>query len=140
MGALGRRPWLVALSLFLAAFFIFGGGYDTAGIFFIPIIHTFGWSRTRSSVLQTGVALAAAVTVPLVGWLMDRLEARVVMSTGAVLAGLGFLVCSQAHSYPAMMLGGALLGVGLAAATLLPCSIVVANWFEARRGLAMGFV
>jgi MFS family permease len=31
-----------------------------------------------------------------------------------------------------------LLGVGIGAATLLPCSLVIGNWFGARRGLAMG--
>jgi len=31
-----------------------------------------------------------------------------------------------------------LVGLGLGAATLLPVSLVVANWFGARRGLALG--
>jgi MFS family permease len=31
-----------------------------------------------------------------------------------------------------------LLGIGISTATVLPAALVIANWFEARRGLAMG--
>jgi MFS transporter, OFA family, oxalate/formate antiporter len=31
-----------------------------------------------------------------------------------------------------------LIGLGIGAATLLPCSLVIANWFGAQRGIAMG--
>jgi hypothetical protein len=31
-----------------------------------------------------------------------------------------------------------LLGIGITAATVIPASFVIANWFNARRGLAMG--
>jgi MFS family permease len=33
-----------------------------------------------------------------------------------------------------------LIGLGIGAATLLPCSMVIANWFGVRRGVAMGLV
>jgi MFS family permease len=37
-----------------------------------------------------------------------------------------------------MMAAYLLLGIGITAATVLPASLVLANWFDARRGLAMG--
>ncbi|HZY60135.1 MAG TPA: MFS transporter [Candidatus Binataceae bacterium] len=133
-----RRAWLVVVSLFFTLFFIFGSGYNTAGVFFTPVIRTFGWSRARMSTLQTALALAAGVSIPLIGWLLDRIEARITMAAGAAMAGCGFITASLAHSYPVMIAAYLLIGLGIGAATLLPCSMVVANWFGARRGLAMG--
>jgi len=133
-----RRAWLVVGSLFVTLFLVFGSGYNTAGVFFTPLLDQFGWSRARLSLLQTTLALAAGLAVPPVGWLLDRVEARLVIVTGAVLAGVGFLLASRAGGFGAMLVAHGLIGVGLGAATLLPASLVVANWFGANRGLALG--
>src|SRR5260370_22423309 len=60
------------------------------------------------------------------------------MSAGAAMAGFGFIIASLAHSYPVMIAAYLLIGLGIGAATLLPCSMVIANWFGARRGVATG--
>ncbi len=135
-----RRAWLVVTALFFTLFFLFGSGYNTAGVFFTPVIRTFGWSRARVSTLQTALAIAAGVSVPFIGCILYRIEARMVMAAGAVIAGAGFVVASVAHSYAAMIAAYLLIGLGIGAATLLPCSMVIANWFGARRGVAMGLV
>jgi MFS family permease len=132
------RAWLVAAALFFTLFFIFGSGYNTASVFFTPLIHSFGWTRARLSTLQTALALAAGVSAPFIGWILDRVEARIVIAAGALTAGAGFVVASLAHSYGAMVAAYLLIGLGVGAATLLPCSMVIANWFGARRGLVMG--
>lgn len=131
---------LVIASLFVTLFFVFGSGYNTAGVFFAPMLQHFGWTRTRLSSLQTALALATGVTVPAVGWLLDTLEARFVIFGGTALAGSAFIIISRAHSYGVMLAAYALLGLGISAATLLPCSLVVANWFKERRGTALGIV
>src|SRR5712692_897861 len=133
-----RRGWLVVGSLFVTLFLVFGSGYNTAGVFFTPLLDQFGWSRARLSLLQTTLALAARLALPPAGWLLDRVEARLVIVTGAVLAGVGFLLASRAGGFGAMLVAHGLIGVGLGAATLLPASLVVANWFGANRGLALG--
>jgi len=133
-----RQGWLVVASLFVTLFLIFGSGYNTAGVFFTPLLKQFGWSRARLSLLTTTLALSAGLSIPLIGWLLDRVEARVVMTAGALLAGISFLMASQINSFAPLLAAYVVLGVGIAAATLLPCSMVVANWFGARRGTALG--
>jgi MFS family permease len=133
-----RRSLMVVAALFFTLFFIWGSGYNTAGVFFTPLIRSFGWSRARLSTLQTALALAAGVSVPFIGWILDRVEARFVIAAGALTAGAGFVAASMAYSYGAMIAAYLLIGLGIGGATLLPCSMVIANWFGARRGLAMG--
>src|SRR5882672_4533755 len=133
-----RQGWFVVASLFVTLFLIFGSGYNTTGVFFTPLLKYFGWTRARLSVLSTALALSAGLSVPLIGWLLDRIEARIVMAAGAVAAGSGFLLASTANAFGPMVFAYILLGLGIAAATLLPCAIVVANWFGARRGAALG--
>jgi len=133
-----RQGWLIVASLFVTNLIVFGGGYNTAGVFFPPLLKEFGWSRTQVSILPSVLAAAAGFAVPLVGWLLDWVEARIVMAAGAAAAGIAFLAASRVGAFPPMVAAYALLGLGVTASTLLPASMVIANWFGARRGLAMG--
>ncbi len=133
-----RQGWIIVASLFVTLFLLFGSGYNTGGLFFPQLVRSFGWTHTRTSWLTSGLAVSAGFTAPLFGWLLDRVEARVVMVAGALVCGFSFLLASQAHSFTPMMAAYLVLGIGISAATLLPCSLVIANWFGARRGLAMG--
>ncbi len=134
----GYRDWLIVASLFLTLFIVFGSGYDTAGVFFAPMLGELGWSRTRLSSLQTVLALTAGMAAPAVGWLLDRFEARAIMAAGVAFAGVGLMLASRAHSFALMVAAFIVLGAGICAATLLPCAFVIANWFGERRGTALG--
>ena len=134
-----RRGWLIVASLFIVLLLVFGGGYNTVAVFVPALLRAFpGWSRAEVALLPSVLALSAGLSVLPIGWLLDRVEARVVMAFGAVASGSAFLIASQANSLLPMMAAYLLLGVGISAATVLPASLVLANWFEARRGLAMG--
>src|SRR2546425_11860350 len=86
-----RRAWLVVGSLFTTLFLVFGSGYNTAGVFFTPLLDHFGWTRAQLSLLQTTLALSAGLVVPLVGGLLGRLGAPVLILAGAAPPGGGFL-------------------------------------------------
>ena len=132
-----RQGWAIVGGFFLAEFFILGSGYDTAGVFFTPLLKHFGWSRTQLSILTSAISLAAAVMGPGTGWLLDRVESKWVVTIGATLCGLAFLMASTAHSFAWMVAAYALLGIGAAASVMTPCYYVISNWFDERRGLAM---
>lgn len=132
-----RRGWAIVAGFFLAEFFILGSGYDTAGVFFTPLLKDFGWSRTQLSMLTSAISLTAAVMGPGIGWLIDSIESKWVVTIGAGLCGLAFVIASTAHSFAWMVSAYALLGVGAAASAMTPCYYVISNWFDERRGLAM---
>src|SRR3984893_441356 len=134
-----RQGWVLVGGLFVALLLIFGSGYNTAPIFLPALIKFFGWKRAEVSLLPSALAASAGVSVIVVGWLLDRFEARVVMIAGALMSGTAFIIASRVNSIGPMIGAYALLGVGITAGTVLPASFVIANWFGARRGLAMGF-
>src|SRR6266852_4682531 len=86
-----RRAWTIAISLFISLFFLWGGGYNTAPIFLAALLKAFGWSHGRVSWITGGLSLAIGVSAPIAGWLLDRVEARFVMGSGALVAVAGLL-------------------------------------------------
>ncbi|HUY27234.1 MAG TPA: MFS transporter [Candidatus Binataceae bacterium] len=133
-----RQGWMIVASLFVTLFLVFGSGYNTGTLFFPQLVKHFGWTHARTAWLTSALALSAGFCAPLVGWLLDRIEARIVMAVGAALAGGAFLLASVSHSFGPMLIAYLVLGLGIGAATLLPCAMVIANWFGERRGVAMG--
>ena len=130
--------WSVVASLAIIMFLSAGLGFYSLGVFVVPFEEEFGWSRGQVSL---GIALATTMSGlmgPLVGLAVERLGARTVLAAGATGMGICFaslgLTSSLLYLY-AMFVTMAVWRAGL---MLVPVSQVVANWFERRRGLAMG--
>ena len=133
-----RAGWKIVASLFLVLFVVWGGGVNTGAVFFPALLKYFGWSRAHLSTLGSAGALAAGVVGPLVGGLVDRFEARRVMMAGAGITALAFIFASRVNSYFPLLIANVVIAIGVTGATIIPCSLIVSNWFGARRGLALG--
>jgi MFS family permease len=131
------RRWIVVGVLFVTLFLIWGP-VNASGVFFLPVIKHFGWSRTLLSSMVATAPLAAGLSGPGAGWLIDRIGARKVMIPGAALVALGYFGLSRANSPPAFLLCFMIIGVGITASTIIPTVLVITRNFAARRGLALG--
>src|SRR5271156_2056473 len=131
------RGWAIVGAFFLAAAFIQGSGFDTTGVFIAPLVKEFGWSRAQVSTLPSMIAIFIGVSAPLIGWLLDRFEAKWIAALGSLLAAAAFVIAGTANSYTTMLIAYCTLGVGMASGAVLPCYFVVSNWFSDRRGLAL---
>jgi len=139
MTARERQGWVIVGTLFLVLVFVFGGGYNTMPVFLPGLLKAFpNWTHKQVSILPSVLAASAGLSVLPVGWLLDRIEARIVMVIGGLAAGTAFLLASQANGLGTLIGAYLLVGVGISAGTILPAAYVVANWFTVRRGLAMG--
>src|SRR5713226_4255800 len=94
-----KHGWLIVASLFVTMLLIVGSGYDATPVFVPALLKSFGWSRTKVSLLPSVAALAWGGFVFPVGWLLDRIEARLIMVTGALAAGAYFLLAGRAQSF-----------------------------------------
>jgi predicted MFS family arabinose efflux permease len=133
-----RKRWLLVGVLFLTTFFVIGCASAITGVFLTPLVAQFGWSRTRVASLTTLISLTAALAGPFVGRLLDSVAARKVMSAGIVLTAGALVMAGRAESFRTMAAAHILIGLGTSAATALPASLVISNWFGASRGVALG--
>lgn len=138
MSGIEQRRWVIVGGLFVIIVIMFGG-FLNFGVFFEPLRTSFSWSHTQTSSLLTALLLTLMIASPIVGLMLERIEAQTSMIIGAVLAIVAYLMASHAHTYGTMLVAFMILGVALAMTTLVPAQVVVANWFEERlRGTAFG--
>jgi MFS family permease len=132
-----RRGWLVVGAIFVTMFFIWGAIYS-GGVFFIPVLEYFGWTRAKFSLALSISWVTGGAAAPAIGWLADRINPKWIILTGAVIVGLLWLALSRATSFNHFCLINGLAGIFVGASTGIPCLMVIASWFERQRGLAMG--
>ena len=119
-----------------------GGTYNSGfTLYFLPVLTELNLSRAATSLPFSLAKLESALEGPLVGYLIDRFDLRVMMVFGTILAGLGFVMLSFTQSYLLFVLvfiGPVTTGfqVGFNHATLA----AVNQWFRRKRGLAMSIV
>lgn len=122
---------------FLTHLVSFGLVYSFS-VFFPAILDEFG--RGRGAVAWIGSIAAAFMlgSSGLSGMLADRFGPPRVMSAGAVLLGIGLVSAAAAPTIWLIYLSyGLIVGLG-ASMTFIPAIGAVGQWFERRRGLAIG--
>jgi MFS family permease len=108
-------------------------------LFFPPIIDEFGWERGVTAGAFSFGFLASGAASPLIGRMMDRFGPRAVMELGIALMGGGLLLAPLTtqpwHLYLTL---GVMVGVGSVCLGYSGQSLFLPNWFNRRRGLALG--
>jgi len=108
-------------------------------LLFPPIIDEFGWERGVTAGAFSFGFLASGVASPLIGRMMDRFGPRAVMEVGIALMGGGLLLAPLTtqpwHLYLTL---GVMVGAGSVCLGYSGQSLFLPNWFNRRRGLALG--
>ena len=130
----------IVAATFFCVFVAAGCGFFAFSLFVKPLQTDLGWGRGEIMTAFTIFFLVAAVASPFIGRIVDRYGAKKVISIGAVIAGLGFVLLSQISTLWHFYISYAMTGIGLAAAGHVPASTIVSNWFKKRRGTAIGIM
>jgi MFS family permease len=129
--------WLVVAAAFLIALFGWGLGFYAPGIYLMALQEGHGWRTAEIASAITIYYLIGATLILFAGSIFERFGARrVVMAGAAAMAGgvtLLTLITAPWQVYAAF----AVMAVGWATMSGAAVNIVVAPWFERRRGLAI---
>jgi MFS family permease len=129
--------WVIVASAFLITFITCGVNFSY-GVFFLPIINEFGWSRGLASVVMLVAGLAYAITLPLTGILADRYGYKWVLAVSAGCLSLGLILSSTiTELWQLYIFTGLLVGLSISASFAIPVALV-SLWFTRKQGLALG--
>jgi len=131
--------WIV-VAAFLCIFIAMGCGFFAFSLFVKPLQADLGWGRGGIMVAFTMFMLIQGVAGPFIGRVFDRYGVKRVITIGGLVTGLGFVLVSLTNTLWYFYLSYSIIGVGMAAIGTVPASAVVSNWFERKRGLAIGIM
>src|SRR5262245_61733877 len=131
------HAWRVVAGLSFVSSVIYGATICTLGLFLTPIIHAFDSTSVQASRAATSFILAMTLVTPALGWLIERVGARSVMTIGAIITAAGYVLAARSETIDLYIVAMALAGAGVGASTYVPSTFVISSWIEEKRGLAM---
>ncbi|MBU8911406.1 MAG: MFS transporter [Desulfobacterales bacterium] len=129
---------IIVASFFIQA--IVWGTSNSFGIFFVPLINEFGWSRATISGAASLCFLVHGLASILLGNLNDRFGPRLIMSVCGFSLGLGFMLMARVNAaWQLYLFYGLVTGIGLGGIDVILLS-TVARWFKKKRGMMSGII
>lgn len=117
---------------------IMGIIYNCFSQFIKPVGDALGFSRQQMSICQTLISLSQVIIALSWGKIQKRVDLKKFMLAIAVIGPVNFALYSTANSLWQLYLHSAISGVAMASLCVLPFSMILANWFNDKRGLATG--
>ncbi|RJX34736.1 MAG: MFS transporter [Desulfarculus sp.] len=130
--------WYVVAVAFLANFISTGTGFYVFNAFMIPLTETRGWTRAELNLAPMLGFAAILLGQFAYGTLLARVGPRLLITLGPLLASGAFIMLGQAHSLGWFFVCYMLLMAGCGAMGGIVANTAVSNWFERRRGKALG--
>jgi len=136
-----RRPyygWYLVVGLGVTTIVSYGISQYLFGVLVVPIQTELHWSRaTISGAFSLGLVLSGFLGL-VVGRAVDRYGARTLMSAGSILGAVTlFLLSRVTEVWQFYVLWAGCLGVAMALTLYSVTFVVIANWFQRRRGTAL---
>jgi MFS family permease len=101
----------------------------------------FGMNRAMLGMAVTSFTLLSGLPAPIVAVIVNRVGVRTTVALGGGLVCVGAIAMVFAvTAWQAVVIYGGVIGFGVALSGPLPAQVSVANWFFARRALALSIV
>ncbi len=131
--------WILLVA-FLCLLIPTGCGYFVFSLFIRPLQADMGWNRAGIMVAFSILLLVTGGTSPFAGRIVDHYGPKRVICTGVPIMCLGLILLSTTTSLWQFYLGYAIVGIGTAASSQVAASTMVSNWFNKKRGIAIGIM
>ncbi|MBI3516326.1 MAG: MFS transporter, partial [Proteobacteria bacterium] len=128
--------WLILACVCCAGFARQGPAVATLSIFVEPMTREFGWSRTALSGAVSLGGVLGALSAPILGPVLDRHGARLVLCAAILVSGFCSMLLSLTPSLLVFYLLFCVARMTWAGPFDLGIYSAIANWFVARRALA----
>lgn len=134
----GHYAWLVCLGGALSLCMVMGLGVNVFSIYQSEIIELNHFTNAQGSWITTIRTLFILGTLLLVNQMCERWGLRLVMTLGMVLVGIGRFCFGLSTAFWMYAVSAALTGIGYCMGGMVPLALIIRNWFESRRNLALG--
>ena len=130
--------YLVVAALVLTSFVPLSLGLSCAGIFYPPLSEALGVEKGVLSYYTSVLWVAALVTLPIMGRLLDERDARACLTGAVVIIATAFVWLSFTNALWQFYVAAAAMGIGVGMLLFLAPSTLINRWFAKRAGVMLG--
>jgi MFS family permease len=131
------QGWKVVGCAFLIAIFGWGFGFYGIGVFLAELVERHGWATSAVASAVTVLYLVGAALIAFIGNAFERFGPRRVVLVGISAMGAAVIGLTRVTKPWQLYVVFPLMAVGWATMSGAALNVIVAPWFERRRGLAI---
>lgn len=135
--------YLVVAAMVITSFIPLSLGLSCAGIFYPSLSGDLGVEKGMLSYYTTFIWVAALVTLPVLGKLLNKFDARICLTGAVAIVTVAFVWLSQMTALWQFYVAAFAMGIAIAMLLFLAPSTLINRWFSkgagAMLGLAMAF-
>jgi len=132
--------WVILFVTFLSLLAVQGVRLSF-GAFVEPWEREFSMDRGTVSLISTLSFIVYGLSQPFIGRLVDKFGPRIILSVSTFLVAVSILLTAFVHHpWQLFILYAIFVSLGVGGASNVAATVVVTNWFNERRGFALGIV
>jgi MFS family permease len=131
--------WYVAAAAFVIMTICSGLGFYNLGVYMTAFSDEQGFPISLASLGTATVFLSGGLFGLVVGRLIERFDIRWCISSGAIVLSLVLYGAQFVTDVWSLLIFHAMLGVSYCATALIPCTTIVARWFDKQRSIALAY-
>ncbi|WP_346939925.1 MFS transporter [uncultured Clostridium sp.] len=132
--------WWIVICCFLIMSIIYAPIINLISVYAKPVSTDLGVKMPTYTYYFTIMSLTSLVALPFVGQMMKKFNNKIIIILGILMCGTSFIGFSMANDLKHFYALAVVQGIGFTTACLIPPSLLVTNWFNEKRGLALGLV
>jgi len=129
--------WWIVVGCFFVIAATAGIAMNSFPVSYKPLVDTFGFKMGDIAMTTALIALSAMFSAPFIGKLMKVVNLRWLMTIFGLIYAGGFTMFAYSRTLTHFYICSVLIGIGAAGTYLIPPSVIITNWFEEKRGLAL---
>lgn len=130
--------WAIVIACFILMASSVGITQNCFNLFSIEIMNELKFTASQVQVMNTIATLMTMVSALVVGTVFNKFSMRRAMPVYAICLTGGFFLYSTVNSLAQLYILSALVGFGRGGVAVVPCGLLMNNWFKEKRGFATG--
>lgn len=130
--------WAIVIACFILMASSVGITQNCFNLFSIEIMNELKFTASQVQVMNTMATLMTMVSALVVGTVFNKFSMRLAMPVYAICLTGGFFLYSTVNSLAQLYILSALVGFGRGGVAVVPCGLLMNNWFKEKRGFATG--
>lgn len=132
--------WYIVVAGMVCLFINAGMGFYALPVFFVELSDAFGWGMGRTNVGIAITMVLGGLISPLIGMLLPKYGPKRLIIAGALIMSVSFVLFSLMQTLWQYYLICLALAVSWTLTGTMPTSYSVSDWFEKKRGKAIGIM
>lgn len=130
--------WLIVLGSWFVMLYGVGIAITSFSVFLVPLEAKFSFSHTGTSAIITVASVGALFSTLVSGKLSKKIGCRRFIGICGIVGSCCFFCYSYCHTLIQFYIVAFVLGLAEGGGVIVPCTILINNWFHKKRGFAIG--